>query len=287
MERVRVVCVRGLHISTQVNVKVFYPDGKIHWSAKTVGNFGFDEHNRSVEGDGFSIILADSNDSFTIKSKLDPETLIDLKVTRAARGFMIGKDGRTNYGEDLNDPWGCIRHLFWPKCQAEGKLTVKGEELDMAGRAIFIMALQGMKPHHAAAKWGFVSFQSPKISALMMDFTTPASYGSQTVNVSGILRDDDLLLAGTQGVIEHVESRFDQLTEWMEPTILKAVWKGKTLDGKDAEATLETPLDQRLDRVDIMAEVPAIIKKLAAGAAGTRPYIYQVRYPMMAFHEVD
>ena len=282
-----VVCIRGLHVSTQVNVKVFYPDGKIHWSAKTVGNFGFDEHNRSLKGDDFSIILADSNDSFTVKSELDPETLIDLKFTRAARGFMVGKDGKTNYGEDPDAPWGCIKHLFWPKCHAEGKLTVKGEVLNVAGRAMFVMALQGMKPHHAAAKWNFVTFQSPNVSAMMMDFTTPPSYGSQTVNVSGILKDDDLLLAGTQGVVEHVESKFDQSTEWMEPTVLRAVWKGKSPDGKEAEATLETPLDQRMDRVDVMAEVPAIIKKLVAGAVGTRPYIYQVRYSAMALYEAD
>ncbi len=35
-------------------------------------------------------------------------------------------------------------------------------------------------------------------------------------------------------------------------------------------------LGPRIDRVDIMAEVPKFVKQIVAGAAGTRPYIYQV-----------
>ena len=34
-------------------------------------------------------------------------------------------------------------------------------------------------------------------------------------------------------------------------------------------------LGKRRDRIDVMAEVPGFIKKIAETAAGTRPYIYQ------------
>jgi hypothetical protein len=126
-----------------------------------------------------------------------------------------------------------------------------------------------------AAKWNFITFESDSLSAIMMEFTTPPSYGTQTVNVGMVLKDDALVAGTTAGTCEHTESKPDPDTEWSEPTALKAVWKGKSQDGKEFEAVVDSSL-ARVDRVDIMAEVPAIIKKFVAGAVGTRPYIYQV-----------
>jgi len=198
-----------------------------------------------------------------------------VKITRTIPGFKVGQDGRTNYGEGPQYPWGCIRHVFWAKAESEGTVEVKNEKLDVAGKAVFILALQGMKPHHAASKWNFITFESDSLNAIMMEFTTPPSYGSQTVNVSAVFKDDTLVLGSTAGTFEHTATELDAETGWEAPTSIKAVWKGTSQDGKATEATIETKLDDRLDRVDIMAEVPAIIKRIISGAVGTRPYIYQ------------
>ena len=40
---------------------------------------------------------------------------------------------------------------------------------------------------------------------------------------------------------------------------------------------MDSNLGTYTDRVDVMAEVPGFVKKIVAGAAGTKPYIYQ--YP--------
>lgn len=133
-------------------MKVFYPDGTIHWSAATMDNFGFDEQKRSFAADKFHIVLSDDNGSYHIKSELDPETKVDVKITRTIPGFKVGQDGRTNYGEGPQYPWGCIRHVFWAKAESEGTVEVKNEKLDVAGKAVFILALQGMKPHHAGTQ---------------------------------------------------------------------------------------------------------------------------------------
>lgn len=132
---------------------MFFPDGRIHWSARTLENYGFDERKRSFAADDFSLILSDDGTSYKITSQLDPETLVDVTITRTVAGFKIGKDGKTNFGEDLKNPWGCIRHIFWPQAKSEGSITVKGEKFAVDGIAIFIIALQGMKPHHAGTLW--------------------------------------------------------------------------------------------------------------------------------------
>ena len=109
-----------------------------------------------------------------------------------------------------------------------------------------------------------------------MEFITPPSYGTSKVNVSGIVNDGEIIAASTAGTAEHRDSVVDDETGWPQPMDSIFTWKFETKDGQAGEAVIEGPLGERVDRVDIMAEVPAFIKKIAAGAAGTKPYIYQV-----------
>jgi hypothetical protein len=109
-----------------------------------------------------------------------------------------------------------------------------------------------------------------------MEFTTPPSYGSTVVNVGAIATDDKIIFGGADNTVEHTESKEDEEVSWPEPTSTKYVWRGKTADGQDAVAEWAGPLGARLDRVDVMGELPGFIKSLASTASGTRPYIYQV-----------
>lgn len=113
----------------------------------------------------------------------------------------------------------------------------------------------------------------------MMEYTTPPSYSSTVVNVGGVATDDKILFAGSSNSARHTTIKGDPENSWPEPSAASYQWKGKTEDGKDAEANLSGDLGQRLDRVDVMAEVPKFVKQIVAGAAGTKPYIYQVCGP--------
>jgi hypothetical protein len=127
-----------------------------------------------------------------------------------------------------------------------------------------------------AAKWNFVNFQSPTYSAVMMEYTTPPSYGSTVVNVGGIATDGKILCAGSSNNAKHSEIKGDPENNWPEPGAVAFLWNGTDADGQAVEALVEGSLGTRLDRVDVMAEVPKFVKQIVAGAAGTKPYIYQV-----------
>ncbi|KAF2682142.1 survival factor 1 [Lentithecium fluviatile CBS 122367] len=270
--------VAGLRITTQFNCKVFYPNNEkpFLWSTAPLENYGFDEDQYSFYADGVSVELSEDGSSYTIKSAADENALVDVKITRTAPGFMGGKDGVSNYGTDPKAPWGSMRHVFWPRNNIEGRVITKDGEIDLKGRAMYSFALQGMKPHHAAARWNFANFQSPTYSAVIMEFTTPSSYGSTVVRVSGIVTDGKILFANTHtGHVKHTETKADDENEWPEPTSISYKWEGKTEDGKEVHALVEGSLGPRLDRIDVMAEVPGFIKSFVATAAGTKPYIYQ------------
>lgn len=206
----------------------------------------------------------------------DDRAIVNVKITRASSGFQAGETGKTLFGTDLDNPWGSMRHAFWPRCTAEGTISVKDGPLDVKGRALFVHALQGMKPHHAAATWNFANFQGPNYAAVMMEFVTPPSYGATLVSVGAVVRDGEIVYAGCTNAATHKGVKGDVENDWPEPTGIEYVWNGKTKDGKAFKGTIQGELGPRVDRVDVMAEVPGFVKKIVGAAAGTKPYIYQV-----------
>lgn len=117
-----------------------------------------------------------------------------------------------------------------------------------------------------------------------MEFTTPPSYGNTVVNVGGIATDDKIIYAGSTNTVKHTASHDDPECHWPEPEAITFTWSSP--DGS-LEAELAGDMGERWDRVDIMAEVPKFVKQIVAGAAGTKPYIYQVRtshFPTPSIH---
>ncbi|CAJ0549630.1 Ff.00g032430.m01.CDS01 [Fusarium sp. VM40] len=269
--------VAGIRTTCQFNAKVFNSDpAKPHvWASSPLNNHDFNEDKSSFYADDCAVELSEDGNSYTIKSMNDQNAIVNLKITRTAPGFKAGATGTTLYGTDMENPWGSIRHGFWPRCTSEGSITTKDGALDLKGKTFFVYALQGMKPHHAACKWNFVNFQGPTYSAVMMEFTSTPSYGSTLVNVGGIVKDGEIITAGAIGTATHTQIKKDSENEWPEPSEVKFTWTGASKDGKPVEGVIEGPLGERVDRVDVMAEVPGFVKTIVAAAAGTKPYIYQ------------
>ena len=93
--------------------------------------------------------LNDEGNSYTIKSVVNEDTVVNITISQTAPGFHVGKDGKSYYGTDRANPWGSMRHGFWPRCHVEGSMITKEETIDFKGSGLLSHALQGMKPHHA------------------------------------------------------------------------------------------------------------------------------------------
>ncbi|KAK2766943.1 putative cell survival pathways protein [Arachnomyces sp. PD_36] len=270
--------VNGIATTCTFNSKIFSKDPETTphmWCSDTLTNHVFDEDMLSFGADNVAVTMNEDGASYSIKSAVNEDSLVNLTFKRTAPGFVVGKDGSTKFGTDHENPWGSMHHKFWPRCEVEGTITTKEKQYDFKGRGLYIHALQGMKPHHAAAKWTFVNFQTPTYSAVMMEFTTPPSYGSTVVNVGGVVKDNEIIYAGSSNYAIALESAQDSENDWPEPKSVRVNWEGKTKDDKAFNAGFEGELGQRTDRVDVMAEVPGFIKSIVGSVAGTKPYIYQ------------
>ena len=269
--------VAGIHTTAQFNSKIFDHDGpgKHLWCSDPLSNYGFDDAQTGFFADSVAVELNADGDTITIKSASNEGNLVNMTVKRSAPGFQIGKDGTSYFGTDPANPWGSMFHRFWPRCTVTGKMQTEKKTYDMKGRGLFSKALQGMKPHHAAAKWNFIYFNTPSYTALLMEFTTPASYGHTTVSLGGIAKDGEIVYAGSMSA-KHSKTETDAECNWPEPKAIELEWRGNGPTGKPIAASLTGDLPQRTDRVDVLSHIPSLVKSIVGGVVGTRPYIYQV-----------
>lgn len=150
----------------------------------------------------------------------------------------------------------------------------------MDGMATYNYALQGMKPHHLANRWNFANVHTKTYSAVLMEFTTPQSYGKTKVGIGGIVKDGELVCVG-EGIVEHVTSKQETPQDWPEPRTILWQWNGQA-DGKPAHAEVKGDLPIKTDRIEVLAHLPGFVKSFIGHATGLKPHIFQVREVVQA-----
>jgi len=119
------------------------------WNSDPLESITFDDKKRCIRAKNLSLDLSEDGNSYTINSNVNLKSIVNLKFTRDAPGFVAGKNGTSTFGTDPQNPWGSMLHAFWPLCKVEGSFMTQNGEVKLNGRGVFIHALQGMKPHHA------------------------------------------------------------------------------------------------------------------------------------------
>lgn len=254
----------------------------------------------------------DEPEGYTVTANLGDDLQFTFDVTRpaSAPGFKVGKGpkgGFSYFGPDLANPEGYVVHRFWPRTTMKGMIILKGQALEAKGPGMFVHAIQGMRPNLVAARWNFAHFQSDAhdgVSAIQMEFTTTDAYGKKgagsgfvTVNVGSLVLGGKLAAvtaetkypgesqADDAEVVSralHARTAKDPDTGYDAPTELIFKWAGPVIgsDGRvDASLQLDvgTPNAYKglIEKVDVLAEIPYVIKTMVNYVAGTKPYIYQ------------
>jgi hypothetical protein len=238
-----------------------------------------------------------------------PSTIPGFKLGAGPAGgySLFGPDGSL----EPTKAEGYVIHRFWPRALASGVLLHKGAARSLeACPGMFVHAIQGMRANLVAASWNFAHFQSPAgDSAIQMEFTTTPAHGPKgagsggvRVNVGGLVLSNKLVAvtgetlnpgetpeagAELQSRADHINPQPDEDTGYAAPTGLLFTWAGPSIiDGAPIKATLQVDVGGPatstskglIEKVDFLAEVPYVIKKVVAYAAGTKPFIYQVRF---------
>jgi hypothetical protein len=255
----------------------------------------------------------DYPESYALSVNLGDDLKIVLEARRPATapGFKVGKGAKGGYsyfGPNVSSPEGYVIHRFWPHLLSNGHVVVNGKARAVDGPGMFVHAIQGMRPNLVASRWNFVHFKSPAhggTSAIQMEFTTTDAYGKKgdgsgrvVANVGGLVVGGKLVSvtaetrwpgeSASETVVssaEHIRPQLDPETSYNQPTELLFKWKAPSvLPGVKGDITAELSVDVGnpaapkglIEKVDVLAEIPAFVKTVVSYVAGTKPYIYQV-----------
>ncbi|OAX32024.1 oxidative stress survival, Svf1-like protein [Rhizopogon vinicolor AM-OR11-026] len=254
------------------------------------------------------------SEMYTIRANLSDNLQISLDVSRpsAVPGFKIGKGpkgGYSYFGPDQEKPEGYVVHRFWPRTSASGHIIHNGKAIIAEGHGMLVHAIQGMRPNLIASRWNFANFQSDAhggVSAIQMEFTTLDTHGRSgagsgpvTVSVGSLVLGGKLAVvtaetrwsdepqpekAAVMSRTHHLNPVHDPDTGYMQPTALEFRWAGSPLlQGVEGSVDAFVHLDVGspsspkglIEKVDVLAEIPYVIKTMVNYVAGTKPYIYQ------------
>jgi Svf1-like N-terminal lipocalin domain/Svf1-like C-terminal lipocalin-like domain len=255
-------------------------------------------------------------ESYTINANLSKDIQIALVISRPASvpGFKLGKGpkgGFSNFGTDPEKREGYVVHRFWPRTVASGHIIQNGKAIIAHGPGMFVHAIQGMRPNLVASRWNFANFQSDEyggVSAIQMEFTTLDQFGRKGAGSGGVkVNLGSLVIGGKLATVTgetawpdeplsdhvliksratHFDTHLDADTTYSPPSRLMFEWAGPgvapglqgNLSAK-LEIDVGTPQSPNglVEKVDVLAEIPKVIKAFVNYVAGTKPYIYQVR----------
>lgn len=256
-------------------------------------------------------------ETYVIRANLSDDLQVSLDVSRPASvpGFKVGqgpKGGFSYFGPEVNKPEGYVVHRFWPHTVATGHVVHQGKASAVKGIGMFIHAIQGMRPNLVASRWNFANFQSSAhggVSAIQMEFTTLESYGRHGAGSGGVtVNVGSLVLGGKLAVVTaetkwpdevpeesapvisrvtHVDPVHDPDTGYRMPSALDYRWAGPSiLSVPQGTITASLYVDVGsvtqpkglIEKVDVLAEIPYVIKTMVNYVARTKPYIYQVGF---------
>ncbi|KAI8639001.1 oxidative stress survival, Svf1-like protein [Parasitella parasitica] len=239
--------------------------------------FELSDNRRSVKTEFFNIQLDAAQKLYKINIT-HPELVVSLDFERVDRGFKVG-EGKTYLGGDKSSAAGFVSHKFWPRCVVKGTFIVNKNVFETEGDGIFIHAIQGMQPQLIASNWNFVNFQADKASIAMMQFQTTKQYGSVNINQGSLVLNDKLVCVSIDNTVELLDLQKDEDTQYDIPQTIKFSWKGKTIkeegqEPKDVVITMTTKPRALIEKIDVLAEIPYVIRKLVQSLI-VKPYIYQ------------
>ena len=249
----------------------------------------------------------------------DVQLMYSMTRPSEAKGWKLGqgpKGGFSYFGENENSPDGYVVHRFWPYTKTSGMLVINGRAMEVNGQGMFVQAIQGMRPNLVATRWNFGNFQSKEnhgTSAIVMEFTTTSGYGKvdassqarvpQTVTIGSVVCGGQLVsvVGATRASnasevpathVQHESCARDELTGYDVPQVMKFVLQGPAVVGVDkpsadtvVQASMEVSLGSPsatkglIEKVDVLAEIPYMVRKLVNYVAGAKPYIYQTLNP--------
>ncbi|KAJ3098843.1 putative cell survival pathways protein [Phlyctochytrium planicorne] len=253
--------ITGTKVSIQLTAKIFFPDGKIITKSAALNGDVFQpsEDKLSLDCGPMTIQFDQSTRSYTVDFKTEDDATIHFKIQPESDYYKIN-DGKIFFKGEDEPGKGYVCTKFLPRAKVEGKMTVDGNDYDMAGLGVFTHAVQHQPL--SVGKWNYLGFHSKDVSIVMYEFEMPpgTSYLRDIVSVTGIVKDKKLISVSTDNRVIHHQKVKDDFSGYNMPTEIRLLLNGTTLDSKKIECEHFQTLKEPLEKIDILAALPYALR---------------------------
>jgi hypothetical protein len=125
-------------------------------------------------------------------------------------------------------------------------------------------AKSGRTKVNIGAIYSSTATSNPIIVTGQTSTTAASGYENPSTNISNVTQTNNLK---------------DSDTGYAAPGHIKFVWKGDKVSAEvEAPQGIVQGKNGLIEKVDVLAEIPYVIRKALAAVTGTKPYIYQVSH---------
>ncbi|KAI8615644.1 Svf1-like-domain-containing protein [Chytriomyces sp. MP71] len=261
----------GLSPNIGVTHRIYTPSGAKHGKTfnQSSSAFRLSNNNLNATCEPMTISFDRTTRIYHVTFILSKEVQLDVAFTPSPEHdfFKVG-EGKVLFGR--TDKEGSVSACFLPRADLSGTVTVDGVSREATGKGLFHHAVQ-VKPQ-AAARWNFVDVQGAAVAVMLYEFEMPSA--ARTVSQGCLVLDGRLVAVTTDNRAVHLASARDAKSGYDYPTRMLVSLRGTTLDdGRACEVTLETDLTHRLDVIDVLAELPYLLRKFIQTFV-TAPFLF-------------
>nr|KAJ3401601.1 putative cell survival pathways protein [Polyrhizophydium stewartii] len=261
--------------SVQITARVYFPDGTKKVKNVSVGGSSLklsaDKLSSTCSPMAVTFKTATPGPSYKVSFQAGTEVQAELDFDALVEAYQVN-DGKTLYtpGNPAN---GYIAARFVPKSKVTGTLIIDGKSHEAAGHGVFSHVIQS--PPQNVARWNYANLQNEKDALILYQYHLPKGKYPQDVVSQGVLVLDNKIIAVT--VANHTVfngTAVDSFSGYHVPKAVTHVWEGTTRAGEPVRVELALKLDRMLDKIDVLAELPFLVRKFIQTFI-TAPFVYQ------------
>ncbi|KAJ3017824.1 putative cell survival pathways protein [Thoreauomyces humboldtii] len=260
--------------SVQVSAAYHGPDGlkKRHTASLSGSSFKPSADKMSVVCENISVQFDPTKQSYKVVLNAAPAMVVDVEFT-AVDGLAQVNEAKVPFQKD-DISVGYVAAQFIPKAVVTGHVILDGKLHEANGSGLFVKALQS-KPQ-CVGRWSFVDFQTEKDALLMYQYEMPEGYDYDfKIRSEGYVVLDNKIVAVTlDNLTKLLKTQNDPFSGYEIPSAVEYTWSGVTKDGRPLKIDMAVPLDHQLDKIDLLAELPYLVRKFIQTCI-TAPFVYQ------------
>eukprot|EP00842_Homolaphlyctis_polyrhiza_P003949 jgi/Hompol1/4555/HPOL_000111-RA len=263
--------------SVQITCRIYLPDGtkKLHNISNSGSSLKISEDKLSSSCGPMTVTYKHGattpGPSYKVSYNALPALSIEIEMDAVVEAYQV--NGGKHFFDPNTPSSGYISYRSVPKASVTGHFTIDGVMHDAVGYGVFSHVIQS--PPYNVARWNYCNFQNANDALILYQFhTAKGKFPQDTVSQGCLVLNGKTVAVTINNHTVFEGTAVDSFSGYHIPKAVKHVWEGTANDGEPIKIEMRLALEQLLDKIDVLAELPFLIRTFIQTFI-TAPFVYQ------------